>query len=176
MTMHPTVAARGDRKGHGGWLAALAVVAWLMAPFPAAAAGPGAYTARQFDVRATVLDGGSLDVAETITFDFQSGTFQKVWREIPRARTDGLEILEARMDGNPVTPGEGPGHIIVSSRNGRTRVEWRFAPAGPSAHTFELHYIARGVAYRDGARDFVRWRLLPSEHSYKIGMSRATIV
>lgn len=165
-----------DRKRAAVRLAVLALIVWLALPSPASAAGSGAYTARQFDVRATVLDSGALDVAETLTFDFQSGTFEKVWREIPRSRTDGLEILEARMDGTPVTPGEGPGHIIVSNLDGKTRVEWRFAPIGRSAHTFELHYVARGVAYRDGDRDVVRWRILPAEHPYKIGASRATIV
>lgn len=174
MTMLPTLAARCDRGGHGAWRAALGLVACLLAPSLASAAGPGAYTARRFDVNAKVLAGGNLDVTETITFDFQSGTFKKVWREIPAARTDGIEIIEAWMDGNPVTRGEGPGHVIVSGRN-RVRVEWQFAPTGPSTHTFELRYIARGVAYRDGGRDVVRWRLLPAEHRYKIGASRSTI-
>lgn len=141
---------------------------------PAAADGPGAYIARRFDVHAKVLSGGSLDVTETITFEFQSGTFQNVWREIPESRTDGVEILDARMDGNPVTPGDGPGHILVSRRS-RVRVEWHFAPIGPSTHTFELHYVARGVAYRDGDDDVVRWRLLPIEHRYNITESASTI-
>jgi Predicted membrane protein (DUF2207) C-terminal domain/Predicted membrane protein (DUF2207) N-terminal domain len=156
------------------WLAAAALVGCLLAPSVAAAAGPGAYVARRFDVNARVLSNGALDVTETITFEFQSGTFQKVWRDLPESRTDGIEIVGARMDDDALTPGEGPGHITVSRRN-RIRIEWQFAPVGPSTHTFGLHYIARGVAYRDGASDVVRWRLLPSEHRYKIDTSRTTL-
>jgi hypothetical protein len=155
-------------------VAALAFLACLLAPAPAAADGPGAYIARRFDVNAKALPGGNLDVTETITFEFQSGTFRNVWREIPESRTDGVEIIEARMDGNALTRGEGPGHFIVSRRNS-LRVEWHFAPTGPSTHRFELHYVARGVTYRDGAHDVVRWRLLPAEHRYKIAESVSTI-
>jgi hypothetical protein len=146
----------------------------LAGPALAFAARPGNYAASRFDVNVTVVSGGSLDVTETITFEFQSGTFEKVWREIPLSRTDGIEILEARMDGNPVTRGEGLGYIVVSGRN-RVKVEWQFAPTGPSSHTFALRYIARGVAYRDGDRDVVRWRALPEEHRYTIATSRITI-
>jgi hypothetical protein len=174
MTMHPTVTARRDRRGHRGWRTALAIIACVLLPSLASAAGPGAYTARRFDVNATVKEGGHLDVIETITFEFQSGTFQRVWRDIPTSRTDGIDVVEAWMDGNPVTRGDGPGHITVSNRN-RIRIEWQFAPTGPSTHTFALRYLARGVAYRNGDRDVVRWRLLPNEHRYKIDESRSTI-
>ena len=180
MTMRATLSGWCDRAGHGACRAALLVAACLisliLSPSAAAAAGPGAYAATRFDVKATVLPGGSLDVTETITFNFQSGTFQKVWRDIPSSRTDGIDIVHARMDDNAVSRGEGPGHITVSSRGGRLKVEWHFAPTGPSSHTFELRYLARGVAYREGDRDIVRWRLLPAEHRYTIAESRATIV
>jgi predicted membrane protein DUF2207 len=176
MTMDPTLSGRCDRAGRGWRRAVLLLVACLLTPSPAAAAGPGAYAAQRFDVNAKVLAGGNLDVTETITFEFQTGTFQRIWRDIPRSRTDGIEIIEAWMDGNPITRGEGPGHINVSDRNSRTRVEWQFAPIGTSTHTFELRYIARGVAYPQGGSDVVRWRLLPSEHGYKIGASHSTIV
>jgi predicted membrane protein DUF2207 len=174
MTMVPTLAARRDRAGHIARVAALALLAGLLAPTPAAGDGPGAYLARRFDVQVKALPGGSLDVTEAITFEFRSGTFRNVWREIPESRTDGVEIVEARMDGGILTRGEGPGHIEVSRRN-RVRVEWRFAPAGPSTHRFELHYIARGVVYRGGTADVVRWRLLPAEHRYRIAESASTI-
>jgi hypothetical protein len=176
MIMMPTLSSRRDRAGHGGWLTAVVLVlatACAVLPSLASAAGPGDYAARRFDVDVKVIDGGSLDVTETITFDFQSGEFKKVWREIPTSRTDGIEIVEAWMDDDRFTPGEGPGHILVSGRN-RVKVEWQFAPTGPSTHTFRLRYLARGVAYRDGDRDVVRWRALPAEHRYTIDASRIT--
>jgi hypothetical protein len=149
-------------------------MAVLATAVPAAAEGPGKYAARRFDVAVTVLDNGSLDVTETVEFEFQTGTFKKVWRDIPAQRTDGIEIVQARMDGTPFARGEGTGQIAVSGRN-RIRVEWKFPPTGPSVHTFELRYIARGAVYRDGDRDVVRWRLLPTEHKYAIADVRGTL-
>src|SRR5436190_19537592 len=172
MTMHTSLSTRCDRTGHGAIWTLLLVLA-LLAPSSAAAAGPGKYKAQRFDVDATVVEG-SLDVAETVVFEFQTGVFKKVWRDIPTSRTDGIEILEARMDGVALPRGDGPGHIAVSGRN-RVRVEWQFAEVGPSVHTFELRYLARGVAYTEGERDVVRWRFLPNEHRYRIDATRATI-
>ena len=174
MTMQTTLRAGCDRAGHGLTAVAVLVTACLAIAVPAAAEGPGKYAARRFDVAVTVLDNGSLDVTETIQFEFQTGTFKKVWRELPAQRTDGIEIVQARMDGVTFPRGEEPGQIDVSGRN-RIKVEWRFQPTGPSVHTFELRYIARGVAYREDDRDVVRWRLLPSEHKYAIASVRGTI-
>lgn len=166
--MNRTLQAPRDRSGHGG-IAAIFLLLIFGAALPTAAAAPGNYKAQRFDVTATPANG-ALDLKETIVFEFQSGTFRKVWRDVPSSRTDGIEILEARMDGAVLSRGEGPGHITVSG-NARQKVEWNFAAVGPSVHTFELHYVARGVAYREGDTDVVRWRLLPSEHRYTIDAS-----
>jgi hypothetical protein len=170
MTM---LAAGGDRQGHAGWTRALLVVAIALGAAGQARAAD--YFARRFDVVAAVAESGDLRVTERIVFNFESGTFKRVWREIPAARTDGIDVVEALMDGSRFTPGDGPGHISVSGRS-RVRVEWQFAPTGPSQHTFELRYVARGVVYRDGGRDVLRWRLLPAEHRYAIADSVSTIV
>src|SRR4029079_2062870 len=144
-------------------------VSAVMAP-PAAAAQSGAYKAQRFDVAATPRHG-DLDVTETITFQFQSGTFRRVWRDIPARRTDGIEIVEARMDGQAMPRGEGEGHITVAGSS-RVRVQWNFAPAGASVHTFVLHYLARGVVYREDGRDVLLGRPLRTEHRYAIDPSR----
>jgi len=155
--MKPTLAAWRDRAGQ-------ALILLLVACGTALASGD--YKARRFDVDATVVDG-NLNVRETVEFQFLTGTFTKVWREIPVARTDGIQVLEATMDGRFVTP--------AISGTSRLRVEWHFPAVGPSLHSFGLHYVARGVAYRSGAYDVVRWRALPNEHSYPIDASRIVI-
>lgn len=172
--MTTTLSRRRDRLGHTLLAALLVAGLGLAAPGGAAAQGPGAYKAQRFDVHLTPR-GPDLDVVETIVFEFQSGTFRKVWRDVPAAKTDGLEIGEARMDGALLPRGDGVGQVAVSGRN-RARVQWNFAPVGPSVHTFELRYRARGVTYRDGNADVVRWHALPAEHRYVIDASRIVFV
>ena len=169
ITMWLTILRGRDRTGHGARIAALALLAWLL-PLQAVAQRAGDYKAQRFDVVITP-HGADLDVVETIVFEFQSGIFRRVWRDIPSSRTDGVEILEARMDGAPLPRGEGEGQVEVSGRN-RVKVQWNFAPTGPSVHTFELRYRVRGVIYRADGADVLRFRVLPNEHRYAIDASR----
>ena len=59
------------------------------------------YEAQRFDIQMTVERGGDLLVTETVTFDFSTGPFTRIWRVIPSQRTDGIDVLNATMDGNP---------------------------------------------------------------------------
>ncbi len=168
--MNPTVIGGRDRSGHTLLLACslvLAMAATLLA-------ASREYRAERFNAAITVLPGGDVEVAETVSFDFQSGSFEKVWRDIPAQRTDGIEILDATMDDVRFSTGDGPGHITVRA-GGRTRVEWRFTPVGPSSHTFGLKYRARGVAYTDERGDVIAWRALPTDHQYRIDSSHVTL-
>ena len=148
------------------------LVCCLFLAIPSSAASRK-YRAERFDVAITVLPGGDLDVAETTIFNFQSGTFEKVWREIPGSRTDGIDIIEATMDDARFPAGEGPGHIVVSG-SGRKRIEWRFASIGQSTHTFGLKYRVHGAAYTDRG-DVIAWRALPTDHPYHIASSHVTL-
>jgi predicted membrane protein DUF2207 len=168
--MNLTIRGGRDRSGHIPRLAACL----LLALASTVSAASREYQAERFDVAVTVLPGGNLEVTETTTFNFQSGTFEKVWREIPGSRTDGIEVIDATMDDVPFSTGEGSGHIAVSGR-GRTRVEWHFPRVGPSTHTFGLKYHVRGAAYTDGRGDVIAWRALPTEHSYRIASSHVTL-
>ncbi len=135
-----------------------------------AAAHAKEYTAEKFDSRIEILQGGSLRVTETIVFRFERGTFTYVFRMIPTNRTDGVEFVGASMDDRPLLPGTGPGQVEISRRNG-LRVEWHFAPTGPSTHTFGLTYVARGVGFVRDDRDVIAFQALPSEHDYRIESS-----
>ena len=177
--MGMTLSGRRDRAGHtsaGRRIAAPPVLGLLLLLSLAllfagqADAAPGNYKAQRFDVVARAVDG-DLDVNESILFEFQSGTFTRVWREIPVSRTDGIRIVSVAMDGAALTEGDGPGHFTIA-RDSRIRVEWRFDETPASVHRFDLHYVARGVIYAEGGSDVVRWRALPVEHRYAIDASR----
>ncbi len=78
------------------------------------------YTAERFDSLIRVLPGGAIEVTETIVFTFEDGTFTYVFRELPTRRTDGIEVISARMDerdlpfGNGVESGRSPQSIAGS--------------------------------------------------------------
>jgi hypothetical protein len=142
-------------------LLALAIAA------PAAAAGKR-YSAERFDSTIRVLDAGAIEVVETVVFRFEGGPFKEVFRELPRRRTDGIEIVSAAMDGRQLTAGD---ELDVRNRDGKIRVVWRFAPRADSTNTFVLTYIARGVVAREAGADVLAWNALPTEHRYRIDRS-----
>jgi hypothetical protein len=168
--MQASLSDSRDKPGHSLLLACCL----LLTLTGSTCAASREYRAERFDVAITVLPGGDLEVSETTIFDFQSGTFEKVWREIPARRTDGIEIIEATMNAARFPAGGGPGHVGISGSR-RTRVEWRFAPIGPSRHTFGLKYRVHGVAYTDERGDVIAWRALPTEHPYRIDSSHVSL-
>lgn len=157
------------RRRIGLWV----VLALVVVAAPAAAAAKK-YSADRFDVSIKVQPGGDLRVDETVVFDFTSGSFTHVWRDIPASRTDGIEVVQATMDGVALPTGDGPGHVSISGRN-RVRIEWHFAPLEASRHTFGLSYIARGVGVIGSGGDEVAWNPLPVEHAYRIAASRIEV-
>jgi hypothetical protein len=142
-------------------LLALAIAA------PAAAAGKS-YSAERYDSTIRVLDAGTIEVVETVVFRFEGGPFKEVFRELPRRRTDGIEIVSAEMDGRRLTVGD---ELSVRNRDGKIRVVWHFAPRADSTNTFVLTYVARGVVAREAGADVLAWNALPTEHNYRIDRS-----
>ena len=175
-----TVTGGRDRAGHRSTVLAVSlssrvgrtVVACLALALLALAPGRS-YKAQRFDADIQVLPGGDLRVQETVVFDFD-GTFGRVWRDFRTAKTDGIEILEATIDGRPAPRGGGAEAVTISGTT-RMRVEWRIATTGSSTHTFGLTYVAHGVARTLNGRDLVEWQALPTEHRYAIDSSRVTI-
>jgi hypothetical protein len=131
------------------------------------------YSADRFDARAVVRRSGALEVTETIVFRFD-GRFTEVFRDLPRRRTDGLDIVRVSMDGVAFSEGSGPGQYDVS-RKGSLRVRWHFLAAGRSVHSFELTYVARGIVQQTDAGDLLEWQPYPSQHDYTIASSAITI-
>jgi len=148
-----------------------ALLLLLATAIPAAAKG---YSAERFDARIRLLQGGDLEVVETVVFRFEGGPFTHVFREIPRRRTDGVEILKAEMDGRPLTFGSESGQVDVEHRS-KVRVRWNFAPRSDATHTFVLTYLVRGVVQKAAGGDLLEWLALPSQHAYRISTSEVTI-
>lgn len=148
----------------------LLAVALLVAALALIAAPLGAakdYRAERFDATWQVGEDGSLLVTETIVFRFDGGPFTFVFRELPRDYSDGVEIIEVRLDGQPLPRGEGAGAYEVEDDNPLT-VTWRFAPTSDATHTFELTYRMAGVVRREGGEDLLWWNFLPTDYEYPI--------
>ncbi len=137
-----------------------------IAVLPAGAAKP--YRAERFDTRIVVEPGGAIVVTETIRFAFGPDEFTYVYRELPSRRTDGLTIIEASMDGVPMTRGKGPGQFELKRDDGRRRVVWHFPATSNATRTFTVTYRAAGVVWQDADSDVLAWTLLPTRHEYAI--------
>ena len=133
------------------------------------------YSADRYDSRIEFVDGGAIRVIETIAIRFEQGTFTQFYRAIPVRRTDGINIVSARMDGEPMGEQNGDRGIEVS-RSSNVRVTWRFPPTSDATHVFELTYLAHGVVRQGSDADVLAWRILPTEHRYPITSSTIDIV
>ncbi len=122
-----------------------------------------------------MLPNGSIEVTETIVFRFESGTFREVFRDIPRRRTDRIEVIRATIDERTLPFGTDPGQLEVSERS-KVRVRWHLAqPVSESTHTFTVTYRVDGIVYQTDDGDLFRWRALPGEHNYRIRETAITI-
>jgi hypothetical protein len=152
----------------------IVVCACILFVFVAACASPAvakSYSADRFDATVRVLPDGTLDVTETVVFRFESGTFREVFREIPVRRIDGIEVVRAEMQGEPLPFGTESGTVEVRQRNGRVRVVWRFRPVEEVTRTFVLNYRVTGVVREESGADLLIWRGTPGEHAYSIRSS-----
>jgi hypothetical protein len=155
----------------------IARVLVFVATFVTLVAAPAAaktYWAERFDSTIRVLPDGAIEVTELVVYRFDDGTFDHVFRDIPRRRTDRIEVRYAEMDGRRLPFGSRTGEVEVSNGS-PVRVRWRFAPRSGTTHAFTLNYIARGVIYKRGGADLLEWVALPTKHAYRIETSRILI-
>jgi Predicted membrane protein (DUF2207) len=148
----------------------LALVAIAAAPAQAKT-----YSAERFDSHVQVLPGGAIEVTETVVFRFEDGTFSFVYRDLPRRRTDSIQVLRASMDGREMPFGTEAGQVEIRRKSG-VRVRWNFpAPVSESTHTFAVTYRAEGVVRQSDEGDLLAWRALPGEHNYRIGTTTIAV-
>ena len=143
------------------------IASLLLLLVAAPAAAEKTYSAERFDARLRILPDGAMEVVETVVFRFESGTFQYVFRDLSRRRTDDIEIVSAEMDGRALAFGNESGQVEVGNGS-KLRVKWRFAPRADSTNTFVLTYVVRGVVQRQAGHDVLDWVALPTEHEYRI--------
>lgn len=126
------------------------------------------YAAERFDVTGVVHPDGSFEVTERIAFRFSGGEFTEVTRELPTRETDGVDVLEASIDGRVLPEGEAAGQVEVRRSGSRSRVIFRFEPARDVVRVFTLRYRYAGVVRYGEGEDWFVWRPYPGDFDYPI--------
>ncbi|MGB2715097.1 MAG: DUF2207 domain-containing protein [Vicinamibacterales bacterium] len=133
---------------------------------PAAADAKTALVQR-FEALVRVEVGGSLEITETLVFRFDGGPFTEVVRELTTRNSDGVEVLDAWMNGDPIGLGEAVGQARLEG-NRRDRIRWRFAPVADSTSTFGVRYLVRGAVRQDARGDLLIWRVPDGQHRWRV--------
>lgn len=137
----------------------------LVLALAAGAELPGkSFRVEKFDVLVQIQPDASLLVTETQLFAFTGGPFTHVHRELSAANTDGITVVAAARDGQPVK--EGAGLEIVRPRS--PIVRWRFEPVYDARHEFTLTYRVLGALRKEGGRDLLVWTAIPRNRTYRI--------
>ena len=129
------------------------------------------YSANRFDVDVAVQTGGSLHVTEQVDFRFDGGPFTFVFRELPTDHTDGIENIQAGVDGVPWPLGDEPGQVEIEDGD-PIRVTWHLPPTTDSTLSFDLSYDALGVVRQAANSDILDWQALPEDYEYTIDTSQ----
>jgi hypothetical protein len=132
------------------------------------------YHASSFNVDIVAQHDGSLDVTETVTFNFVGGPFTFVFRELPTDHTDGITGITAGVDGARWSQGTAAGQVEISGRD-PIRITWHLPPTSNATQTFDLSYRVLGVARQTENADVLAWQALPDEYDYTIDSSRITL-
>lgn len=153
-------------------LLALGVLAGLLG----ACGGDGkSYSADRFDVDLAVQADGSLVVTETVDFRFEGGPFTFVFRDLAFSEIDGIDRLQATMDGQVLPQGTGPSMVEIQAGD-PLQVTWHLPPTSDATHSFGLTYRVQGAIRQPfGDADALIWRAVPEEHDYEIASSTVTV-
>jgi hypothetical protein len=125
------------------------------------------YAAERFDVDWNLTEGGDLEVTENVVFRFDGGPFTFVYRTLPADYSDGVEMLAASLDGQPIPQGTAAGQVEIEGRD-PVKVTWRLTPTSDATHTFQLKYRVKGVVRQTESADLFWWNALPTDYEYPI--------
>ncbi|MDQ3480668.1 MAG: DUF2207 domain-containing protein, partial [Actinomycetota bacterium] len=161
------------REARTGVLVLAATAALLASSVGALAADSGDYAVSRYSAIVTVVPDGSIEVSETITFDFSGGSTDSVQRtfsvqEAYDAEADRVyELTDVAVD-----VGESPADVDVSSADGVETLSMDFAEEQSGELTLDLSYTVDGVVAStvDGLE--VRW---PVVQGFGVPVNNASV-
>ena len=132
------------------------------------------YEAARYDVTLHLDSQGVLSVTETAVFHFIAGPFTFVYRDISASSTDGIDSVQAWINGRPCPLGKGPGEVEIHGSS-PVVVRWHFPPILDGNGTFTVQYRAAGTVRREESGQGLRWHALPPKRDYPIGSSEVVL-
>ncbi len=161
----------------------LALLAGVFAPLPqaqAVAAQGQSFHMDPYNAEITINRDGSVDVIETLTYVYDSGTFRRATRHIPLGRVEGItgvavaELVNGQWVDYRQAPYDyartsaestaQPGTFGTMTDGGELWVRWIYRPTyGGSTRTFALRYHAAGAirVYPDHYE--LQWKAIPPD-------------
>src|SRR5215203_1611628 len=144
------------------------------------------YHMDRYDSNITVNDDGSLDVQETLTYVFESGTFRRGLREIALDKVDGIsDVLveeekagtfvpyrETSFNGDDDSASGVTGTFGTENTGSLYRIRWIFGNTSRASRTFRISYHAEGAIRVYADRDEFDWYGVPPEWGAQIYASR----
>lgn len=166
------------------WLATLAAVA-----MPGRAlAQAKEYHMDRYDAAITVNADGSLDITETLTFVFTSGTFRRGLRTWELDKVEGITVesvaenkdstlryyTEGIFDPDDSATGV-PGTYGTENNGGELRLRWIYGLTSNTSRTFLLTYHVDGAIRVYGDHDEFDWYAVPPEWASPIDKSHVQV-
>ena len=135
---------------------AFLVLAGLFLATHPATAQEKQYELSNFDVTVHVQPDGSYAVEESITYDFQQGSFSRAYRAV--VREDGGAMRDLRVT-SPDTPVDS---VRRGENDGTRQVRWAFPDRSAPAQ-FDVRYVLDRAIYERGDRNVVQLDVMADE-------------
>ena len=127
------------------------------------------YEIADLSARLELRPDGSYRIRETITYDFQAGSFSFALRDIPLSNVDGLEDFSVRSSDVRITG------VREEEDGGAWEVRWEFPPTTGEV-TFVLDYdLVGAIRERDGENEIL-WRVVGEGWDVPFRQVRADVV
>jgi hypothetical protein len=176
----------------------LAVLLFWLVGFVAAIALPGQafaqskdYHMDRYDSTITVNADGSMDIMETLTYVFSSGTFHRGLRTWDLARVDRITVNSV-TETNSLKPGKGltfakgafdpdnsttgvVGTYGTENDGTQLRLRWIFGDTTDATRTFQIAYHVDGVTRVYSNYDELDWYAVPPGWGAAINASRVSV-
>ncbi|RME44498.1 MAG: DUF2207 domain-containing protein, partial [Chloroflexi bacterium] len=108
------------------------------------------YEISNYDVELVMRPDGSYRVTETITFDFQQGTFTFATRNIPLDKIDRITDVQVQSDDVALRD------VSVEVRGNEELIRWTY-PERTGPTTFTITYTVYGALFEADGKNLIDW-------------------